>query len=51
MLRKAVLGKFVWSRLKTLSEVKYRSFMSIVGGRDIFVLYSNLKGSWVKKVK
>lgn len=51
MLRKDVLGKFVWYRLKTLYKLKYRSFMSIVGGRDFFVLYSNLEGSLVKKVK
>lgn len=51
MLRKDVLGKFVWPRLKTLSEVKYRSFMSIVGEYDIFVLYLNIEGSLVKKVR
>lgn len=48
---KDVLGKFVWCRIKTLSEVKYRSFRSIVGEYDILILYSNLEGSWVKKVR
>lgn len=51
MLRKDVLGKFVWPRLKTLSELKYRSFMSIVGEYDISDLVLKLSGTcWLRRL-